>query len=85
MIEEDGPLRRKLHVPRRSLDEAAAESRLKTLQFQAYGGLRRAHRLLCSREAVELRDTHEGLDSVEIEGMRHFRSITVIAHHMVQK
>ena len=33
MIEEGGPLCRKLHVPRRSLDKPAAKSPFKTLQL----------------------------------------------------
>src|SRR3954466_11966074 len=50
---------------------------------QAHRGLRRPHRLRRPREAVELGDAHEGLDSMKIEWAEsHFHSLSQLSRVM---
>jgi hypothetical protein len=76
MVQEGCALRRKLHVPRRPLDEPAAEPLFEPLQLQADRGLRRPHGLSRAREAAKLGDADESLDGIQVEGaVNHFPAL----------
>src|SRR4051812_27763453 len=62
------PPGRKRHVPRRPLDEPAAEPFLETFQLETDRALRRRHRLSREREAAKLRDANESVHGVQVEG-----------------
>jgi hypothetical protein len=68
VTEEGCAPRRKLHVPRRPLDQPAAEPFLETFQLETDRALRRPHRLSREREAAKLRDANESVHGVQVEG-----------------
>src|SRR3954452_5178298 len=76
VFEEGCALRRKLHVPRRPLDEPAAKPLFEPLQLQAHRALCRPHGFSRAREAVELSDAHESLDGIQVErAFYHFQAL----------
>jgi hypothetical protein len=77
VLEKGYALRRKLHGPRRPLDEPAAKPFFEALQLQADRGLRRPHGFSRAREATKLGDSYESLDGIQVEG----RSIISSAYH----
>jgi hypothetical protein len=79
VFEEGCALRRKLHGPRRPLDEPATEPLFEPLQLQADRGLRSPHSFSRAREATKLGDAHESLDGIQVEGMfSHFQTLSLI-------
>src|SRR4051794_39202024 len=73
VFEEGSALRGQLHIPGRALDEPTAEPLFKPLQLQADRSLRGPHGFSRAREAVELGDADERLDSSQVErALDHF-------------
>lgn len=78
IFEERKPLRRQLDMPRRALDQPAAEPFLQSLQLQTDGGLRRPHRFRRTRKAAELRNVNKSLDGIKIERtLNHFQFLSL--------
>ncbi len=76
VFEEGRASRRKLHIPRRPLDEPAAQLLFEPLQPEADRGLCRPHGFSCSREASELGDVDESIDGSQVEGaLYHFKDL----------
>ena len=80
MFEEGCAQGRKLHVPRRPLDEPAAKPFFEPLQLQADRALRRPHDFSRAREAAKLGDADESLDGIQVErALHHFLALSLIS------